>query len=143
MPTLTRRMTDAGRAAIGCAAAVTASTVVVAVVYVMGRGTHPVVAAVSGFLAGVISNAMNGRWSWGIRTRPTVLAHVIIGLGALIASCAATSTMNGWVRANVAPHHAIRLALVVGAFVVVQAAFFVAKYAVLGRDLVTAPGPGT
>jgi hypothetical protein len=124
-------------AAAGSGAALLASTVAFAGIYVMGGGRDPILASVGAFVAGAIANAMNRRWSWAIGTAQAFGGHLAISLAALITACVASRAVNDWVKQNIAPHHGVRVAVMTGAFLVVQAAFFLAKFAAFERVAAT------
>jgi hypothetical protein len=107
---------------------------------VIGGGRDPVLAAVGAFVAGVIANAMNRRWSWAIGTVQAFGGHLAISLAALITACVTSRAVNDWVKQNIALRHEVRVAMVTGAFLVVQAAFFLAKFAAFER---VAPTPAS
>jgi putative flippase GtrA len=120
--------------AIGSVIALLTSIVVFAVAYVI-LGGHPTTCSVLAFFAGAIPNwILNRRWAWKITGRADFLREIVAYLAisgvVLVASSVSTSAMQSWVKANVTPHHGIRVLLVTGAYVVVQAVLFVAKFVV-------------
>jgi len=88
-------------------------------------------------LARSLATAMNRRWSWAIGNTRAFGGHLVISWAALITACVASRPVNDWVKQNVAPGHEVRVALVTGVFLVVQAAFFLAKFAVFERVAAT------
>jgi putative flippase GtrA len=120
------------RYAIGSVVALITSIVVFALLYVTGFGTTA--CSILAFLAGAVPNwILNRRWAWQIRGRVAflreIVGYVVISLLALVSSSAAT----GWTQTQVQSipaHHGIRVILVTGAYVAVQAILFVAKFLV-------------
>jgi putative flippase GtrA len=120
--------------AIGSVIALLTSIVVFAVTYVV-LGGHPTTCSILAFFAGAIPNwILNRRWAWKITGRADflreIVAYVAISGVVLVASSLGTSAMQSWVKANVAPHYGIRVLLVTGAYVFVQAVLFVAKFVI-------------
>lgn len=123
--------------AIGSVIALVTSIVVFAVAYVM-LGGHPTTCSVLAFFAGAIPNwILNRRWAWKITGRADflreIVAYIAISGVVLVASSLGTSAMQSWVKANVAPHHGIRVILVTAAYVFVQAVLFVVKFLVYDK----------
>lgn len=120
------------RYAIGSAVALITSVVVFALLYVMGVGTTG--CSIIAFVAGAVPNwILNRRWAWQIRGRVAfpreIVGYVVISMVALVSSSAGT----GWTQTQVQgipAHHGIRVILVTGAYVAVQAILFVAKFLV-------------
>jgi putative flippase GtrA len=120
--------------AIGSVIALATSIVVFAVSYVV-LGGHPTTCSILAFFAGAIPNwILNRRWAWKISGRADflreIVAYIAISGVVLVASSVGTSAMQSWVKANVTPHHGIRVLLVTGAYVFVQAVLFVAKFVI-------------
>ncbi len=120
--------------AIGSVVALVTSIVVFAVAYVI-LGGHPTTFTILAFFAGAIPNwILNRRWAWKMTGRADFLREIVAYLAisgvVLVASSVSTGAMQSWVKANVTPHHGIRVLLVTGAYVFVQAVLFVAKYVV-------------
>jgi putative flippase GtrA len=118
---------------VGSVVALVTSIVVFAVLYVMGVGTT--VDSIITFIAGAIPNwVLNRRWAWErtgkVEVAREVIGYVLVSIVALIASSVGTGLAQGWVEDNVAPGHGIRVVLVTGAYVLVQAILFVAKFLV-------------
>jgi len=123
--------------AIGSVIALLTSIVVFAVTYVV-LGGHPTTCSILAFFAGAIPNwILNRRWAWKITGRADflreIVAYVAISGVVLVASSLGTSAMQSWVKANVAPHYGIRVLLVTGAYVFVQAVLFVAKFVIYDK----------
>jgi putative flippase GtrA len=120
------------RYAIGSVIALLTSVVVFAVLYVLGVGTTA--CSIAAFLAGAIPNwILNRRWAWKISGQVAFLREIVgyiaISLLALVGSSAAT----GWTQSQVQTipaHHGIRVILVTGSYVAVQAILFAAKFVV-------------
>ena len=120
--------------AIGSVIALTTSIIVFAVAYVLLSG-HPTTCSILAFFAGAIPNwILNRRWAWKMRGRADfmreIVAYVAISGVVLVASSVGTGAMQAWVKTNVTPHHGIRVILVTGAYVFVQAVLFVVKFVV-------------
>jgi putative flippase GtrA len=119
--------------ALGSVFALLTSVVVFGLLYVMGVGTTA--DSIAAFLAGAVPNwILNRRWAWEITGRVEVarevIGYLIVSVVALVASSIGTGLAQAWVKSNVAPGHGIRVVLVTGAYVVVQAILFVAKFLV-------------
>jgi putative flippase GtrA len=122
------------RYAIGSAVALTTSIVVFALMYVILGGGHTTVCSIGAFVAGAIPNwILNRRWAWKIQGEVAflreIVAYLAISLIVLVASSAATGWTQSQVR-SIAPGHGIRVLLVTGSYVFVQAVLFVAKFVV-------------
>ena len=123
--------------AIGSVVALMTSIIVFAVTYVV-LGGHPTTCSILAFFAGAIPNwILNRRWAWKITGRADflreIVAYIAISGVVLVASSVSTGAMQSWVKANVAPHYGIRVILVTGAYVFVQAVLFVAKFVVYDK----------
>jgi putative flippase GtrA len=121
--------------AIGSAIALLTSIVVFALMYVALGGKHTTICSIGAFLAGAIPNwILNRRWAWKMQGRVEVLreivAYIAISGVVLVASSLGTGAMQSWVKGHVTPHHGVRVILVTGAYVFVQAVLFVAKFLV-------------
>jgi putative flippase GtrA len=124
------------RYAIGSVVALATSIVVFAVMYVLGINTT--ICSIGAFVAGAIPNwILNRRWAWKMTGRADflreIVAYIAISGVVLVASSLGTSVMQSWVKANVAPGHGIRVILVTGAYVFVQAVLFVVKFLVYDK----------
>jgi putative flippase GtrA len=120
--------------AIGSVIALATSIVVFALAYVILSG-HPTTCSILAFFAGAIPNwILNRRWAWKMKGRADflreIVAYIAISGVVLVASSVGTSAMQSWVKAHVTPHHGIRVLLVTGAYVFVQAVLFVLKFLV-------------
>jgi putative flippase GtrA len=121
--------------AIGSAIALLTSIVVFALMYVALGGRHTTVCSIGAFVAGAIPNwILNRRWAWKIKGEVAflreIVAYVAISGVVLVASSLGTGAMQSWVKGHVTPHHGIRVILVTGAYVFVQAVLFVVKFVV-------------
>lgn len=128
------------RYALGSVLALVTSVVVFAILYVIGVGTTP--DSIAAFVAGAVPNwILNRRWAWEMTDRVDVVREVvgytIVSVVALVASSAGTGWMQSWVKAHVAAHHGYRVILVTGAYVLVQALLFAAKFVVYDRWVFT------
>jgi putative flippase GtrA len=120
--------------AIGSVIALMTSIVVFALSYVI-LGGDPTTCSVLAFFAGAIPNwILNRRWAWKLRGRADflreIVAYIAISGVVLVASSLGTSAMQSWVKAHVTAGHGIRVLLVTGAYVFVQAVMFVVKFVV-------------
>ena len=118
--------------AIGSVIALGTSIIVFALAYVILSG-HPTTCSILAFFAGAIPNwVLNRRWAWKMKGRADfmreIVAYIAISGVVLVASSLGTSAMQSWVKHHVTPHHGIRVILVTGAYVFVQAVLFVVKF---------------
>jgi putative flippase GtrA len=123
------------RYAIGSVIALVTSVVVFALLYVILGGKHTTICSVGAFLAGAIPNwILNRRWAWKIKGEVAflreIVAYIAISGVVLVASSLGTGAMQTWVKHHVTPHHGIRVLLVTGAYVFVQAVMFAAKFVI-------------
>ena len=119
--------------AIGSVIALLTSVVVFALMYVILGGKHTTICSIGAFVAGAIPNwVLNRRWAWKIKGEVAflreIVAYIAISGVVLVASSLGTGAMQSWVKVHVTPHHGIRVILVTGAYVFVQAILFVAKF---------------
>jgi putative flippase GtrA len=120
--------------AIGSVIALLTSIIVFALSYVI-LGGHPTTCSILAFFAGAVPNwILNRRWAWKLRGRADflreIVAYIAISGVVLVASSLGTSAMQSWVKANVPAGHGIRVLLVTGAYVFVQAVLFVVKFVI-------------
>jgi putative flippase GtrA len=118
------------------------SAVVFAVAYALGLGT--VADNVLAFVAGAVPNwLLNRSWAWQRRGRVhvgrEVLLYAVISLASLAASSAATEWASR-AAGTVTSSSALRVLIVVGAYVATYGVLFVAKYVVY--ELVVFPDEG-
>jgi putative flippase GtrA len=123
------------RYTIGSMIALATSIVVFALMYVALGGAHTTICSVAAFIAGAVPNwILNRRWAWKLKGEVAflreIVAYVAISGVVLVASSVGTGAMQAWVKENVTPHHGLRVILVTGAYVFVQAVLFVAKFVV-------------
>lgn len=119
--------------AIGSVIALATSVVVFALMYVILGGKHTTICSIGAFIAGAIPNwVLNRRWAWKLKGEVAflreIVAYIAISGVVLVASSLGTGAMQSWVKVHVTPHHGIRVILVTGAYVFVQAVLFVAKF---------------
>jgi putative flippase GtrA len=119
--------------AIGSVIALMTSVVVFALMYVILGGKHTTICSIGAFVAGAIPNwVLNRRWAWKLKGEVAflreIVAYIAISGVVLVASSLGTGAMQSWVKVHVTPHHGIRVILVTGAYVFVQAVLFVAKF---------------
>ncbi len=119
--------------AIGSVIALGTSVVVFALMYVALGGRHTTICSIGAFVAGAVPNwVLNRRWAWKIKGEVEflreIVAYIAISGVVLVASSLGTGAMQSWVKVHVTPHHGIRVILVTGAYVFVQAVLFVAKF---------------
>jgi putative flippase GtrA len=106
--------------------------IVFALLYWSGEH-NTTVDSVAAFVAGAIPNwVLNRRWAWGVRGRVSwareIVGYVVVSLIALVASSAGTGWTQSWVTDHVAPGTGLRVILVTGAYVAVQAILFAGKF---------------
>jgi putative flippase GtrA len=121
--------------AIGSVIALATSIVVFALMYVALGGKHTTICSIGAFVAGAIPNwVLNRRWAWKIKGEVAflreIVAYIAISGVVLVASSLGTGAMQSWVKGHITPHHGVRVLLVTGAYVFVQAVLFVAKFVV-------------
>lgn len=131
------------RYAIGSAIALATSVVVFALLLAAGVGTTP--DSILAFVAGTVPNwVLNRRWAWQrsgeMDVAREVVGYTVISLIALIASSAGTGWTDALVRRQLAHEHALRVALVTLAYVVVQGLLFAAKFVAYDRWVFTDAG---
>jgi putative flippase GtrA len=123
--------------ALGSVLALATSVVVFAVLYVLHVGTT--VDSIVAFVAGAVPNwVLNRRWAWeqtgSVEVAREVVGYTIVSLIALAASSLGTGAAQQFVLSqHIAAGHGIRVVLVTGAYVLVQALLFVAKFVVYER----------
>ena len=106
-----------------------------ALLYVAGMGTTW--CSILAFVAGAVPNwVLNRRWAWQMDGQVAfmreIVGYVLVSLVSLVVSSAATGFTNHEV-ASIPPHHGIRVIIVTGSYVLVQAILFVAKFLVYER----------
>jgi putative flippase GtrA len=121
--------------AIGSVIALATSVIVFALLYVALGGKHTTICSIGAFVAGAIPNwILNRRWAWKIKGEVAflreIVAYIAISGVVLVASSLGTGAMQSWVKGHVTPHHGVRVILVTGAYVFVQAVLFVVKFVI-------------
>lgn len=121
------------RYAVGSVFALLTSVIVFALLYVLGVGTTA--CSICAFVAGAVPNwVLNRKWAWQMQGRVAwgreIVGYIAISIVALVASSVGTALAQNWVEAHVPPGHGIRVILVTGAYVAVQAILFVLKFLV-------------
>jgi putative flippase GtrA len=121
--------------AIGSVIALATSIVVFALMYVALGGRHTTICSIGAFLAGAVPNwVLNRRWAWKMQGQVEfmreIVAYIAISGVVLVASSVGTGAMQSWVKVHVSQGHGLRVILVTGAYVFVQAVLFVAKFVV-------------
>ncbi|MFZ0042274.1 MAG: GtrA family protein [Solirubrobacteraceae bacterium] len=124
--------------AIGSAIALITSVIVFAVMYVVLGGKHTTICSIAAFIAGAVPNwILNRRWAWKLKGQVSflreIVAYIAISGVVLVASSLGTGAMQSWVKGHVTPHHGLRVILVTGAYVFVQAVLFVVKFVIYER----------
>jgi putative flippase GtrA len=124
------------RYAIGSVVALTTSIVVFAVMDWLG--IHTAIDSAAAFVAGAVPNwVLNRKWAWKMEDRADfmreIVAYIVISVAVWAASSWATGWTQGWVDRHIAPGNGLRVILVTGAYVVVQAVFFVAKFVIYDK----------
>jgi putative flippase GtrA len=119
------------RYAIGSVVALLTSVVVFALLLDAGVGTTT--DSIIAFVAGALPNwVLNRRWTWErtgeLDIGREVVGYTLISVLALIASSAGTGWADTLGREHLAGHHALRVLLVTGAYVLVQGLLFIAKF---------------
>ena len=129
------------RYAIGSVVALATSTVVFALMLHAGVGTT--VDTVGAFIAGAVPNwILNRRWAWQRSEHKLDVGREVVGYTAvsaisLLAASAGTGWTHSWVDHHVGRDGDIRVLLVTGAYVLVQAILFLGKFVVYDRWVFT------
>ncbi len=123
------------RYALGSVVALLTSVLVFALLYVMGVDTTT--DSIVAFFAGAVPNwILNRRWAWEregkVEIAREVVGYSIVSLLAVLASSLGTGWAQHQVQ-SIPAHHGIRVALVTGAYVLVQALLFAVKYVIYDR----------
>jgi putative flippase GtrA len=122
-----------GRYTLGSVVAVVSSEI--AFVLCFGSGLLGTTASSAvAFVAGAIPNyVLNRSWAWGRRGRVRIGREVVLYALVSLTSFGASALATGW-ASNVAPHvtdsHALRTALVAGAYLATYGLLFLAKFVV-------------
>lgn len=126
--------------AIGSVIALVTSVVVFALLN--WAGVNTTIDSIAAFVAGAVPNwILNRKWAWQMEGKVEivreVVGYVVVSVLALIAASAATGATQHWVNHHVAPGDGVRVLLVTGAYVVVQALLFVVKFVIYDRWVFT------
>ncbi len=126
---------------IGSVIALATSTIVFELLLLAGSN-NTTIDSVAAFVAGAVPNwILNRRWAWErsgeMDIGREVVGYTIVSLIALAASSLGTSWMQHYVQHHVSAGSGLRSLLVTGAYVVVQAILFVAKFVVYDRWVFT------
>jgi hypothetical protein len=118
------------RYTLGSVVALATSVVVFALLYVLGTGTT--FCSIGAFVAGAVPNwILNRRWAWQVSGRVAigreVVGYIAVSVLALVLASLATGWTSQQVR-SIPAHHGIRVALVTGAYVLVQVVLFALKF---------------
>jgi putative flippase GtrA len=124
------------RYAIGSVVALATSVVVFAVMDWLG--IHTAIDSAAAFIAGAIPNwVLNRKWAWKMKDRADfmreIVAYIVISLAVWAASSWVTGQTQHWVDNNVAKGTGLRVILVTGSYVAVQAVFFVVKFVIYDK----------
>jgi putative flippase GtrA len=124
------------RYAIGSIVALVTSVVVFAILDWLG--VHTAIDSAAAFVAGAVPNwVLNRKWAWKMEDRADfmreIVAYIVISVIVWAASSWATGATQHWVDGHVAAGNGLRVILVTGAYVVVQAIFFVAKFVIYDK----------
>ena len=124
------------RYAIGSVVALATSVIVFAVMDWLG--IHTAICSAAAFIAGAIPNwVLNRKWAWKMTDRADfmreIVAYIVISLAVWGASSWATGVTQSWVNQHVARGDGLRVMLVTGAYVFVQAVFFLVKYVIYDK----------
>jgi putative flippase GtrA len=123
--------------AIGSVIALVTSIVVFALLYVAHMSTTW--CSILAFAAGAIPNwVLNRRWAWQqqgqVAFMREIVGYVLVSVLSLIVSSVATGFTNHEVNVLRVPQHTgLRVAIVTGSYVLVQAVLFVGKFLVYER----------
>lgn len=127
--------------AIGSVVALATSVVVFALLLAVGVGTT--VDSVAAFLAGAVPNwILNRRWAWErtdhkLDVVREVVGYTAVSLFSLAAASAGTGWTHSWVDHHLKAGSGARVVVVTGAYVLVQALLFFAKFVVYDRWVFT------
>ena len=90
------------------------------------------------FIAGAIPNwVLNRRWAWKMDARiewlREILAYTVISVLVWAASTWATGNTQNWAKDHISAGSGLRVIVTTGAYVVVQAVFFVVKFVIYDK----------
>jgi putative flippase GtrA len=122
--------------AIGSVVALVTSVIVFAVMDWLGVRTG--IDSAAAFVAGAIPNwILNRKWAWKMEGRVEwmreILAYTIISVLVWAASTFATGNTQNWAHRHIASGSGLQVIVTTGAYVFVQAVFFVVKYVIYDK----------
>jgi putative flippase GtrA len=122
--------------AIGSVVALVTSVIVFAVMDWMGVRTG--IDSAAAFVAGAIPNwILNRKWAWKMEGRAEfmreILAYTVISVLVWAASTWATGNTQNWATKHIAAGNGLRVIVTTGAYVFVQAVFFVLKFVIYDK----------
>ena len=122
--------------AIGSVVALVTSVIVFAVMDYLHIRTG--IDSAAAFIAGAIPNwVLNRKWAWKMDGRiewmREIVAYTIISVLVWAASTWATGNTQNWAKQHIAAGSGLRVIATTGAYVVVQAVFFVVKYVIYDK----------
>ena len=109
------------------------ATSVVVFAFLDWRGVSTTACSITAFVAGAIPNwILNRRWAWGVRGKLNwgreIVGYLGVSLIALGASSEATGFTQGHIATHFSPGTGLRVIIVTGAYVFVQAVLFALKF---------------
>jgi putative flippase GtrA len=122
--------------AIGSVVALVTSVIVFAVMDWLGIRTG--IDSAAAFVAGAVPNwILNRKWAWKMEGRVEwmreIVAYTIISVLVWAASTWATGNTQNWASDHIAKGNGLRVIVTTGAYVLVQAVFFVVKYVIYDK----------
>ena len=122
--------------AVGSVVALATSVIVFAVMDWAGINTT--LDSIVAFVAGAAPNwVLNRKWAWKMDARVEwmreIVAYIAISIVVLVLSSLATGWTHDWARHHIASGSGLRVIATTGAYVVVQAVMFVAKFLVYDK----------
>jgi putative flippase GtrA len=122
--------------AIGSVVALATSVIVFAVMDWLGIRTG--IDSAAAFVAGAIPNwILNRKWAWKMEGRAEfmreIFAYTVISVLVWAASTWATGNTQNWTEKHVAAGSGLRVIITTGAYVFVQAVFFVLKFVIYDK----------
>jgi putative flippase GtrA len=122
--------------AIGSVVALLTSVVVFAIMDWLGIRTG--IDSAAAFIAGAIPNwVLNRKWAWRMEGRVEwmreILAYTVISVLVWAASTWATGHTQNWAKTHLSAGSGLRVLVTTGAYVVVQAVFFVVKFVIYDK----------
>ena len=122
--------------AIGSVIALVTSVIVFGVMDWLGIRTG--IDSAAAFIAGAIPNwVLNRKWAWKMDARiewlREIVAYTIISVLVWAASTWATGNTQNWAKHHISAGSGLRVIVTTGAYVVVQAVFFVVKFVIYDK----------